>query len=513
MVNHWIMAPVLLPALTAVLLILVRRAGISLQRLISISSVVLLAAVAVGLWTVAPGGPQAYAVGDWPAPFGIVLVLDRLSALMLLIASIVALAAVVYAGTGWDRRGAHFHALFQFQLLGINGAFLTGDLFNLFVFFEVLLIASYGLVVHGGGAWRLKSGFQYAAINLVASTVFLFGVGLMYGLTGTLNMADLAVKVASLPAEDHALLRVAAMLLFVVFAVKCALAPFHWWLPATYSAGAAPAIALFAVLTKVGAYAIIRLHTLVFATDVAGVSESLQLLLVPAAAVTLILGAIGVLASRTMLQLASHSIVASMGTLLLAAAGLEERQLSAALYYLLHSCLVGAALFLLVDLVAAARGRIADRLQPEAPVPQVLPLGALFFLSGMAMVGMPPLSGFVGKVAILDGLRQTGTGGATWAVVLGASLVLLVGYARAGSTLFWKAPAGGPGGAGGVAPARPRPVAAGPVLVVCLLLAATGVLSVFGGPVMEATSTTAGELLDRDRYIRAVLPAAASREP
>lgn len=508
MVNHWIIAPILLPALTAVVLIAMRGRGILPQRLLSAASAAGQLALAAGLWSLSAHGPESYALGGWPAPFGIVLVLDRLAALMLLIAAIVACAALAYAAIGWDRRGAHFHALFHFQLLGINGAFLTGDVFNLFVFFEVLLIASYGLVLHGGGAWRLKSGFQYAAINLVASTVFLFGVGLLYGVTGTLNMADLALKVPALPEGDHALLRVAAMLLFAVFAVKCALVPFHWWLPTTYSAGSAPAVALFAVLTKVGAYAIIRLHTLVFASGVAGVSDSLQLLLVPAAAATLILGAVGVLASRSLLQLASHSVVASMGTLLLAAAGLEERQLSAALYYLLHSCLIGAALFLLVDVIAAGRGRAADRLLPEPPVPQPLLLGALFMLAGMAMVGMPPLSGFVAKIAILDGLWATGAGGMAWAVILGASLLLLVGYARAGSTLFWKAAAGG-----GAAALRVPPVAPASLAVVVLLLASTGALSLLGGPVMEATTATAAELLDRERYIRAVLPITVSQVP
>ncbi|MEQ8817186.1 MAG: monovalent cation/H+ antiporter subunit D [Thalassobaculum sp.] len=506
MVNHWIIVPVVLPALTAVLLLFLPRESVVSRRVVSVASVLALAGISVALWGMAQQGPQAYAVGDWPAPFGIVVVLDRLSALMLLAASAIALAAVLYAIIGWDRRGAHFHTLFHFQLLGINGAFLTGDIFNLFVFFEVLLIASYGLVLHGGGAWRLKSGFQYAAVNLIASTIFLFAVGLLYGITGTLNMADLAVRVAALPAQDHALLRVGALLLFVVFAVKCALVPFHWWLPSAYSAGAAPATALFAVLTKVGAYAIIRMHTLVFAGDAAGISGTLQDLLVPAAAVTLVAGAIGVLGSRSMLQLASYSTVASMGTLLLAAAGLGAEQISAALYYLLHSCLIGAALFLLVDLVAAGRGRVADRLLPEAPVPQALMLGGLFFLCGMAMVGMPPLSGFVGKVAILDGLRGTDDAVLAWAVILGTGVLLLVGFVRAGSTVFWKA---------GSAVSRSdtaRPAARRAGLVVAALVAGTAVLSALGGAVLEATDATAAELLDRELYIRAVAPAASSPE-
>lgn len=508
MANHWIIAPVLLPALTAAVMIVLQRAPLPSRRLLSVASLAAQLAAALLLWQQALAGPQSYAVGDWPAPFGIILVNDRLAALMLLLASAIALAALAYAVLGWDRRGAHFHTLFHFQMLGINGAFLTGDVFNLFVFFEILLIASYGLVVHGGGPWRLKAGFQYAALNLVASTVFLFGVGLLYGVTGTLNMADLAVKVGTLPEGDHALLAVSALLLFAVFAIKCALAPFHWWLPGTYSAGAAPAVALFAVLTKVGAYAIIRLHTLVFASDAGGVSGLLQQLLVPAAAATLLLGAVGVLASRTLLQLASHSVIASMGTLLLAAGALDARQLSAALYYLLHSAVIGAALFLLVDLVAAGRGRIADRLLPEAPVPRGLLLGGLFMVAGIAAVGLPPLSGFVGKLAILQGLGPASAGGAAWAAILGGSLLLLLGYARAGSTLFWKAAAAP---ATAAVPARPAGNAA--VLVVALLLAATAALSVLGGPLTEATAATAGELLDRNLYVRAVLPGAPPLEP
>ena len=191
-----------------------------------------------------------------------------------------------------------------------------------------MLIASYGLVLHGGGVWRLKAGFQYVAINIVASTLFLFAVGLIYGVTGTLNMADLALKVRALAEGDHALLRTGALLLFTVFALKCALVPLHWWLPSAYAAAPAPAVALFAILSKVGAYAVIRMHTLAFAEDAAGVSTSLQTLLFWAATVTVLVGAIGVLASRSILGLAAYSIIGSMGTLLIVAAGLEPRQLS-----------------------------------------------------------------------------------------------------------------------------------------------------------------------------------------
>jgi multicomponent K+:H+ antiporter subunit D len=503
--NHLITLPVVLPALTAALLVLLMRADIRVQRAVSLASAALLAVAAAGLWVSAADGPQAYLVGDWAAPFGIVLVLDRLSALMLLLAAAIGAAALIYAVSGWDTRGRFFHALFHFQLLGINGSFLTGDVFNLFVFFEVMLIASYGLMLHGGGAWRLKAGFQYVAINLIASTLFLFAVGLMYGLTGTLNMADLAVKVARLPAGDQALLNVSALLLFAVFAVKAAVVPLHWWLPATYAAGPAPAIALFAMLTKVGAYAIIRVHTLIFSDDATAVSGLLQQLLLPAAVLTLVLGAIGVLASRRMLDLAAFSIIASMGTLLIAAAALDAGQLAAALYYLLHTTLAGAALFLLVDVVAAMRGQTEDRLLPAA-TPHGAVLGGLFLMAGIAMVGLPPLSGFVGKIVILDSVRETASAAWVWAAILGTSLLLLTGYARAGSALFWKAAAT----RSAALPAPP--LRALPLAVIACLLASTMALSAFGGDVMTAMDTTAREVMVPERYIRAVLPPAILAE-
>ncbi len=504
--SHWIAIPVVLPALTAAALVLLARGSIRLQRAISLASAALLVATSIGLWPTSAGGPQAYFVGDWPAPFGIVLVLDRLSALMLLLASLIGSAALLYSIVGWDSRGRHFHALFHFQLLGINGSFLTGDLFNLFVFFEVMLIASYGLMLHGGGPWRLKAGFQYVAINLVASTIFLFAVGLLYGLTGTLNMADLAMKVPGLPAGDHALLTVSAVLLFVVFAVKAAVVPLHWWLPSTYAAGPAPAIALFAMLTKVGAYAIVRVHSLVFGVDTPAISGLLQQLLLPAAMLTLVLGTIGVLASRRLLDLAAYSIVASMGTLLVAAVGLDARQLAAALYYLLHSTLAGAAMFLLVDVLAAVRGQAADRLVPAMAMPRNALLGGLFLLGAIAMVGLPPLSGFVGKIVILDSVRGTSGGMLVWAVILGASLLMLTGYARAGSTLFWKTDRAHS------AAQQTQSLRVVPLVVIAWLLASTFALSAFGGDVMAAMDATAREVMAPERYVRAVLQPAMLAE-
>jgi multicomponent K+:H+ antiporter subunit D len=507
--SHLVAVPVVLPAMTAALLVLAFRHGSKGQGIVSVISTALQLVAAIALCVIAANGPQAYAIGSWPAPFGIVLVLDRLSAVMLVLAAIIALAVVLYALGGWDTRGRHFHALFQFQLLGINGAFLTGDLFNLFVFFEVMLIASYGLMLHGGGPWRLKAGFQYVAINLIASTVFLFGVGLAYGATGTVNMADMALKAAALPEGDHSLMRAAAAMLLCVFAVKCALVPLHWWLPNTYAAAPAPAVALFAVLTKVGAYAIIRMHTLLLAPAAATFAGLADILLLPAAMFTLALGALGVLASRTLLDLASYSILASMGTLLIASIGLEARTLAAALYYLLHSTLIGAALFLLVDLIAACRSR-ADRLVPAPLTWRPHILASLFVLAAMGIVGLPPLSGFVGKLAILDSMRAAASAPLIWTLVLLASLLLLVAYAQAGSTLFWRGngccPWSRTAGRFSQSPDLPSVRLRGlPFLIVAVLIALTGALSIFGGPVMDAMHAAAHELLEPARYVRAVL--------
>src|SRR6056297_1563301 len=217
--THWIIAPVILPALLAPIIAFVMRHDFTLARAASVAGTLALLAISIGLTIIAMGGETiAYTLGDWPAPFGIVLVLDRLSALMVLLTSALALVVLIHViATKWDEKGRHFHALFQFQLMGVTGAFLTGDAFNLFVFFEVLLIASYGLMVHSGGARRFRVGLQYVVFNLLGSTLFLFALGTIYAETGTLNMADLAQRAALVGADETAGLRVAAVLLLMVF--------------------------------------------------------------------------------------------------------------------------------------------------------------------------------------------------------------------------------------------------------------------------------------------------------
>jgi multicomponent K+:H+ antiporter subunit D len=508
--NHWIIAPVVLPAILAPLIVLTMRNDLLLQRVFSVAGTVALALIGAGLvWQATLSPPQVYLLGNWPAPFGITLMLDRLSAMLVALTALLALVVVLHViGTGWDARGRHFHALFQFQLMGICGAFLTGDAFNLFVFFEVLLIASYGLMIHAGGRDRLRAGVQYISYNLAGSTLFLFALATLYSVTGTLNMADMAEKVMLLPERDAALLRVGGVLLLLVFAVKGALVPLQFWLPATYAHAPGPVAALFAIMTKVGAYAVIRFYTLVFPAEAAAVGDFYADLLLPAALVTLAVGMIGVLGAGGLARLAAFAAIGSMGTLFLAVVPFTPQATAAALYYLVHSTLAGAALFLIADLVLARRG--SDDLHAARPAfEQSGLLAALFFAAAIAVAGMPPLSGFVGKLLVLDALRDAPLMPLLWGAILVTSLVAVVGFARAGSLVFWKAHAATD------AAAEPRPVPPAPLAFVAIgvLLALVVVLTVAAGPVMGWLEGTAAELFDRRAYIDAAgLPAVGEDE-
>lgn len=500
--SHWIIAPVVLPALIAALMVLVMRGHLDLQRIASLAAILALNAIALTLlWSATVHGPEAYFLGDWPAPFGIVLVLDRLSALMIALLSGLALVTALYAiGSGWDAKGAHFHPLLHFLLMGVGGAFLTGDAFNLFVFFEVLLIASYGLMIHGGGDRRTRAGIQYIAFNLVGSSLFLFALALLYGVTGTLNLADLAQKLPTLPEGDAALLRVAAVMLILVFAIKGALVPLQFWLPGTYANAPGVVAALFAIMTKVGAYATVRFTTLVFPVDLPAAGTLIPAFLLPAAMVTLAIGALGILGASTLPRLAAFAGIASMGTTFLAIAHVTPQGTSAALYYMLHSTLATALIFLVADLVS--RRRAHPRLDEPAPVAQSGLIGALFLAAAVALAGMPPLSGFIGKLLILDVWRDQAV--AIWPAVLVSSFLMLLGLARAGSLLFWK-----PFGADASPDPAPDP-AHDPTFDEPLALVATfallvGIvgLTLAAGPVTGWLDATAETLHDPAGYIAA----------
>jgi multicomponent K+:H+ antiporter subunit D len=436
--GHALVMPIVLPLVAGALLVLLEKARSRAVVPVSLLATGALLILAARLMDQADSGEVAvYLLGNWRAPFGITLALDRLSALMLVLTALVAGGALWFSLGGEGRQGPHFHSLFQFQLMGLCGAFLTADLFNLFVFFELLLAASYGLLLHGGTRARHRAALHYVVFNLAGSALFLIAVSLLYGVAGTLNMADLAQKLPLLPPAQARLARAAVLMLLVVFAVKAALLPLYFWLPDTYAAASAPVAALFAIMTKVGVYAIARTSTLLLGPEggpLAGVASPMLPVL---ALATLLLAATGALAARHLRVLVAYAVVASAGTLLLAI-GLGTRDaLAAGLFYLVNSTLVAALWFLLADRIATARGG-TDRLEASAFGSGWAPLGVVFFAAAVAVAGVPPLAGFMGKALLLQAAGHTPLAGWVVALVLGSSLAMMMALARAGSTLFWK---------------------------------------------------------------------------
>jgi multicomponent K+:H+ antiporter subunit D len=511
--EHLLILPILLPAVVAPLLALAVRHDIVLARVFSLGATLALLLIGVVmLWTANDGVIRVYELGEWPAPFGIVLVLDRLAAMMVLLTACLAVIVQLHAMGGWDRRGHHFYSLFQVQLMGINGAFLTGDLFNLFVFFELLLIASYGLMVHGGGPTRLKAGLQYVSINLVGSVVFLMGLGTIYGVTGTLNMAHFAVRIGQVPESDQALLAVGASLLLVVFALKAAIVPLHFWLPATYSNAPPVVAALFAIMSKVGVYCLIRFSDLSL-NEQGGVFAGLGAAwLVPCSVLTLVVGSLGVLAARSLSQQASFAGIGSVGTMLLALGMFTPQSQAAGLYYLLHSTFSVAALFLVIDLVIGRRPGAGDGFDPRSFNQQGL-LAAAFFVTATMVIGLPPWSGFLGKLQILGALKTTAAADwpFLWGAILGGSALVLVGFAQAGSRVFWKTesadplglrPATVPGTAADASPELPLVM---PAVAIGISWGMLLLLTAFPGPLMSYIEATSEQLFDPQLYIQSVL--------
>ena len=485
--NHLPILPILLPLLAGALLLLLPSRE-RLKRGLSLLATLALVPLAFALLQQADDGQlHVYALGDWRPPFGIVLLLDRLSALMLLAAAVLGSAVVLYALRGDDRRGPRFHALLQFQLLGINGAFLTGDLFNLFVFFEILLIASYALLLYGRSAERVRAGLHYVILNLTGSALFLVALGLTYGVSGTLNMADLSARVAAATGDQVPLLAVAGSLLVLVFALKAALLPLHFWLPRAYAAASAPVAALFAIMTKVGVYAILRVCTLIFGADGGELAGLVQTWLWPLALATVVLGAVGALAARSLPLLLAYMVLVSAGTLLAAVAIGTPAAHGAALYYLLHSTWVAGGLFLLADLISRQRGSKAGELEQGPALEHPALLGGLFFFGAVAVVGLPPLSGFLGKLLLLHAEPSP----ALWTVLLLGGLAALVAFSRAGSTLFWRV---------GLSSLDSAELDRGRLLACMLLLACSLGLVALAAPLLDYSAAAAAQLHDVALY-------------
>ncbi len=539
---HLIIAPILLPLLTACLLLLLDGRRHRIRGMIGLAAALANLVIAALLLSWAGSGhPTAYGVylpSNWDMPFGIVLVADRLSALLLLTAAIVALMALLFAVARWHKAGAHFHPLFQIQIMGLNGAFLTGDLFNLFVFFEVMLAASYGLLLHGSGPSRVRTGLHYLAINLVASSLFLIGAALIYGVTGTLNMADIAARIPQVASGDRALLHAGFAVLGVAFLAKAATWPLNFWLVPAYAAASAPAAAIFALLTKVGVYVLLRFSTLMF-SEQAGASAGFGSdWLLWGGTATLAAGAFGMFSTQRPGRLAGFAVIVSSGTLL-AVLGLARPELTAgALYYLPSSTLGVAAFFLLAELMERSRSAdVAGARAPEdeedhLPFPlaeleldkdvnldedeemligHAIPaatalLGLAFICCTLLVAGLPPLSSFIGKFVLLSALVPGLSADTlhvesllTWVLpvlIVVSGLCALVALSRVGIRFFW------------TPVDREAPLLRVVEFVpIAVLVTVCIVMSVRAEPVMRYATATAEALYSPTGYIDAVLSA------
>ena len=530
---HLVVAPVLLPMLCAGVMILLAEHRRPLKLVIGTASTVLgiLISLALLLW-VDSHGPATYLTGNWPVPFGIALAVDRLSASMLLLTWVLGGAALVFGSSRWHRAGVSFPALFQLQLMGLSGAFLTADIFNLFVFFEILLAASYGLLLHGSGDSRVRASVRYVAVNIVASSIFLIGVSTIYGVTGTLNMAELAARLSGPSVANRHLVDAGAALLAVAFLIKAAAWPLNFWLAPAYRSATPPAAAIFAVLTKVGVYALVRLWNLMFAGGpLAGFGADG---LFAFGLGTALLAAFGMLASHRISAQVSWSVIVSAGTLVAALGTREEVALGGALFYLVPSTVACCAGFLVADLVerweagatvveeapflTASLEETSDvNLDDEAaplvgrPIPaSTALLGFAYLGCALIIAGFPPLPTFLGKAAMLSAAiapaaenRDGGMRAAIFAsVVLACGLVALIALTRTGIRTFWS---------GGWR--RPPVVRAAEAAPIVALLGLCGVLTVAAGPTMRLARTAARSLHDRRDYIEAVLRANVTASP
>jgi len=491
-----------LPLLGGTVLLLLgtprRRARVS-------AAVALLTLLASG-WIAArsfSGAVLSTQLGGWPAPYGITLVADGLTGIMLLLSGVTGLLTVLYAHSSLQhaphrggavtlnhaREALGLPALLQFLLMGVNMSFLTGDLFNLFVSFEVMLIASYGLLLIGGTLPQLREGFKYVVVNLIASAVFVAAAGLAYGLFGTLNLADIALRLQGVSGDPRVTL--IAALLALVFATKAASFPFGFWLPYSYPAVPGAVGAFFgALLTKVGVYALIRLFTLL-TPDETGLRNVLLLL----AGLTILFGALGAVSQRRWRHLLAFANVASVGYLVM---GLSGGALAPTLYYLIHSVLVIFTLFLLAGLAELVAGeRFGGDGHAEGHLGAYPLLGVIYFVAALALAGLPPTSGFVGKFALVQALLETG--GAlrvgVAAVAVAAGLLLLYAGVGIWRGFFW----GDEDAVHRVALPRGMRLVTGTAGGLLVLLA------LVSGPIYALSEQVAAQLLVPDAYIAQVL--------
>lgn len=493
--HNFLLLPVLVPFLTAILCILAwsRR---RLQRLLSVvgAAALLLAAVNL-LLAVRTGGTMAAQMGNWPAPYGITLVADLFSAIMVVLTGLMGLAVGVYSLADVDpgRESFGYHPLYHILLMGICGAFLTGDIFNLFVWFEVMLIASFVLLALGGERGQMEGAIKYVTLNLVASAVFLAAVGILYGVAGTLNMADLARQLNEVTYQN--LVNALAMMFLVAFGIKAAIFPLYFWLPAAYHTPPAAVSAIFAgLLTKVGVYAIIRVFTLLFVQDVAYTHTIILVI----AGLTMVTGVLGAATQNDFRRILSFHIVSQIGYMIMGLGLFSPLALAGAIFYIIHHIIVKTNLFLISGIVRYLRG--SYQLKNLGGLYGSHPgLAALFLIPALSLAGLPPLSGFWAKLTLV----QAGLELEQYAIVatsLGVSLITLYSMTKIWAEVFWKKNPR----------AEPDVVVPGngwlPRFFPALALAACTIfIGLVAAPVFALAMSAAEALLDPSGYIQAVL--------
>ncbi|MFA7664866.1 MAG: proton-conducting transporter membrane subunit [Burkholderiaceae bacterium] len=500
MTEAWILAlPIGIPLTTMALCTLLQRQALA-QRLVSITgSAALLASSLLLLATTYDGTVIATQFGDWPAPFGISFVADLLATAMVVITGLMAMTVAIHAlvDGARERERAWFHPLYHGLLLGVTGAFLTGDIFNLYVWFEIMLISSFGLLIQGGRSEQLDAGVKYVVLNLLVTTLFLMGVGFLYGLTGTLNMADLATVIPQL--ENQGLVKTLAVLFLMCFGAKAAVFPLFFWLPAAYHTASAPIMAIFAaLLTKVGVYAMLRVFTLPFGSILEFIGPPIGWI----AGLTMITGVLGAAAQFDMRRILSFHIISQIGYMLIGLAVATPLALGGSVLYVLHHIIVKANLFLIAGAVQRAAG--SYHLGSIGGVHRSAPfLTLLFVVPALSLAGLPPLSGFWAKFTVVRSSLEAGHA-VLGAVALAVGLLTLYSMLKIWNEAFWKQ-------ASRLSDAAARRWHADPhlklaMLAPILVLASlTLTIGLWPEPFVDFSVRAAGQMLDGEAYARAVL--------
>jgi multicomponent Na+:H+ antiporter subunit D len=499
--TRWILAPLVIPLAAAAVSILLWRYRLAQRAIGLASSFALLVSSLILLWIVQRDGIQVVQVGGWPAPFGISLVADLFSAIMVSLAGIIGAAGAVYSIANIDQRRESygFHPLYQILLMGVCGAFLTGDIFNLYVWFEVMLIASFVLLALGGDRAQLEGAFKYVTLNLVSSALFLAAVGLLYGAAGTLNMADLAVKLRT--AEEHALENALAMLFLTTFGIKAAIFPLFFWLPASYHTPPVTVSAVFAgLLTKVGVYALIRVFTLLFVQDVP-FTHGLILVL---SGLTMVTGVLGAAAQNDFRRILSFHIISQIGYMVMGLGLFTRLAVAGSVFYIIHHIIVKTNLFLISGMAHRMVG--SNYLKEMGGLYRTSPaLSILFLIPAMSLAGIPPLSGFFSKLILIRAGLDVG-GYLIVGVALAVGLLTLFSMTKIWTEAFWKSPPAEDAEPGqGQANTEPKRIAWAMWLPALSLALLTVTIGFAAGPVFELSERTAQQLMNPGEYIETVL--------